>query len=352
MRLQGSTTDAGTERCFNVASWFGPVGQWWPMSGKLPNLTNHTSLKPNRGGRSRCAGNSVEWKRRKTMKHTSTFMTFVNLAGVYYTFRFTLKSGYHSLTSWHTSYVLICVGLLFGSGPGILDPITTAASAGSCWLKGRLPKKDMNRRGNATPGLTWHFGVPTVRKVGSCMQQLFEGSVILGKVNFQLPLDAVSDWILGLLGNHKDLPNFPENLWSQIFKRPQLFFLLRKWDLQSLKCLDSSSSPFTVLFLGNLGCSGKFGVPSQQRRIRMDWNQSSIPNPSMSQLWEVVLGEETPQEGLYLENMLEPFPFQTLWRKTKSNSPSISTTLHLNLSTKNRRQFWGASFTFWLLQGC
>lgn len=90
---------------------------------------------------------------------------------------------------------------MFGSGPGILDPITTAASAGAAGLREAAQKRHEPER-PFPPGLTWHFGVPTVRKVGSCMQQMFEGSVILGKVNFQLPLDAVSDGIfLGLLGN-------------------------------------------------------------------------------------------------------------------------------------------------------
>jgi len=47
--------------------------------------------------------------------------------------------------SWHTSYVLICVGLVFGSGPGILDPITTAASAGAAGLREGCPKKTWSR---------------------------------------------------------------------------------------------------------------------------------------------------------------------------------------------------------------
>ena len=68
------------------ASWFLMALQLMSVVAS-PVPTNPFEAK---GGRSRC-GNSVEWKRKKTIKRTSTFMTFVNLTGVYYTFRFTLN---------------------------------------------------------------------------------------------------------------------------------------------------------------------------------------------------------------------------------------------------------------------
>ena len=51
--------------------------------------------------------------------------------------------------------------------------------------------------------------------------------------------------------------------------------------------------------------SGKFWNLTS-RGSRMDWNQSHLLSISRN-LGGVVLGEETPQEGLYLENLLEPF---------------------------------------------
>lgn len=179
------------------------------------------------------------------------------------------------------------------------------------------------------------------------MQQMFEGSVILGKVNFQLPLDAGP--LIGFFrtaGKPQGFTEFPRNLRS-LSETPHCSFLTQ-WDLQSLKCLDSSSSPFTVPFLEISAFLANFGTSQQRRK---DGFPKSIPQPSMSQFWEVVLGEETPQEGLYLENMLEPF-------FSVSDEGNLNLILQASLPpciSIYQRKIWknsGSILYFWLLQGC
>lgn len=121
-----------------------------------------------------------------------------------------------------------------------------------------------------------------------------------------------------------------------------------QWDLQRLKCLDSSSSPFTVPFLGMPAFSGKFWFTSQQRR--KDGIKKSIPQPSISQFGRRSLGRgNTARRSLLGE------PVGTFFSVSDSLKGNLNLILPASLPpciSIYQRKIWKNSGEHPLLFGC